>query len=57
MNTIITNDKAVASIAANREKFNMAVTLLCEINSEIHNEELKGIINDLYEFDTQENFI
>lgn len=37
-----------------REKYNLAVTLLCEINEEARNEELKSIIDDLYEFDTQE---
>lgn len=39
-----------------KEKFSMAVTLLCEINEEARNEELKGIINDLYEFDVPENW-
>jgi hypothetical protein len=39
-----------------REKFNMAVTLLCEINEEARNEELKGIIDGLYEFDRPENW-
>ena len=39
-----------------KEKFSMAVTLLCEINEEPRNEELKGIIDDLYEFDRPENW-
>lgn len=39
-----------------REKFNMAVTLLCEINEEARNEELKDIIDGLYEFDRPENW-
>lgn len=41
---------------SDREKFNMAVTLLVEINEEACNEELKGIINDLIEFDRPENW-
>lgn len=39
-----------------REKFNQAVTLLCEINNEARNEELNDIINELYEFDRPENW-
>ena len=39
-----------------REKFNMAVTLLSEINEEPQNEELKGIINQLVDFDRPENW-
>lgn len=41
---------------SDREKFNMAVTLLVEINEKPHNEELKGIIDGLYEFDRPENW-
>ena len=41
---------------SDREKFNMAVTLLVEINEEPRNEELKNIINDLIEFDRPENW-
>ena len=39
-----------------RVKFEMAVTLLCEINEEPQNEELKGIINQLVDFDRPQNW-
>ena len=39
-----------------KKKFEMAVTLLCEINEKPRNKELKGIIDDLYEFDRPENW-